>query len=112
MQSITKDVRPPDSVRVGSPLKYARTQQFGSGGPRPFYLSIIPDTEPGARGTKYQRDAYGRLLGRITLRQDAAAKRQLVTIDVRPRAFLVPPTDAEWEEIGELIGEFLFGRAA
>ncbi|GEM_PF-1414370 len=118
-QSITFDVQEPDSVRVGSPLKYAATHQFGSDGPRTFYLHIKPDLVTGKRGKPVpERDQYGRILGRIVTPkagEDPAAgvKRQLISIEIEERPFLVEPTDDEWDSIARMIEDYLFfGRAA
>jgi len=104
------------SVRAGSPLRKAATHQFSSDGPRSFYLYIIPDTVPGAHGkTRYERNAYGFVLGKLTTRADftsGQAVKQLITVQVRERPFLKAPSDAEWDEIADIIQEHLEGQAA
>jgi phage gpG-like protein len=112
LRSISKQVLP-DSVRVGSPERYAATQQYGSGGRRSFYMYLIPDHEPGAdpkRGLRYARNSYGFLLGRIVERQTPGAVKQLMSIEVRPRPFLIPPEGGEAERLLSALTRYLAGE--
>jgi phage gpG-like protein len=96
-------------VRVGSPLRYAATHQFGSDGPRRFPLFIIPDLDSEGQP---ERNEYGLLLGALTTEDDPKAEKQFITITVRKRPFLKPPTDSEWAEMTELIEQHLTGGKA
>lgn len=107
----------PGGVRVGSPLRYAATHQFGSGGVRKFYLYLIPERDSQGR---IMRNDYGYALGRMTTRDDfekaklagsGAVIRQLVSINIAPRPFLKPPDAAESEQIIALIEKHLEGEA-
>lgn len=81
------DVR--GSVRVGSPLAYAATQQFGSDGPRGFYVYIVPEYEEGKRGQRVKRDeATGYPIGLLRLKQGKNTIKTLVIQTIEPRPFL------------------------
>ena len=94
-------------------MRYAATQQLGSRGPRSFYLYIIPDREKGKRGLRIKRNDKGFVLGKLVEKREydqKTAVRQLITINVRPRPFIEPPTDYDWERIGNLVTRQVAGK--
>ena len=95
-------------LRVGSPLRYAATYQFGTppGEPRVFYLQVIPDKD--AEGN-YERDEQGRVLGKIALRQSPNAVPQLMALNIKARPFLVEPDAAEEREMIDIAERYLLG---
>lgn len=108
LASLTSDIIGGKVLRVGSPLRYAATYQFGTppGQPRVFNLYIVPDKNPD--GTM-QRDEKGRVLGRIALKQDAGAVKQLLAWNITGRPFLVEPTQAEERELIDIADDALLG---
>ena len=110
--SVTYDVQATD-LRVGSPLPYAATHQFGSDGPRSFYLWIQPEydgePDPAHPYKNARRDAQGFLVGLIVPKRTVGALKQLVTITIQPRPFLRPPNPAQWGEIIRICQDFILG---
>ena len=110
--SITYDVQGTD-LRVGSPLKYAATHQFGSDGPRSFYLWIQPEYDgefdPQHPYKNVRRDAQGFLVGLIVPKRTPDALKQLVTLTIEARPFLRPPTPQQWNDIITICQNFILG---
>lgn len=102
-QSIVYEVTN-DSVTIGSPHVAAATHQFGSGGVRSFYLYIIPDRDSEGH---IERDFHGRVLGKLALKQDPNAVKQLVHWRIKARPFLKAPEGREEEEILMLVEDHL-----
>lgn len=76
--SITYDIPGGHTLRVGSPLKYAPTHQFGDDRERHFSVYLIPELEPGARGgLRIARFASGYPKGRLTLKQEFTGESPL-----------------------------------
>lgn len=113
------------NVRVGSALEYAATQQFGSDGPRAFYVYVQAEYEGGKRGGGEQRVKYdeetGYPIGKLVVVDKTSALppnvlKVLVIQKVNPRPFLPEVIDAPLAtELHEIAVNFLLhldGRAA